>query len=81
MTERNPLIETHPEDTLINLHTVVTLIQDLHTNDQFMDLLSDNKNMHIALSLILKCTNDALEYEISRIEALQRNKGSFVFEA
>jgi hypothetical protein len=78
MNDRNPLIETSPEDTLLNLHTVLTLVHDLHNHDQFIDM---KNNKSIAISLILKCTNDALEYEIARIESQQRPKGTYKFEA
>ena len=62
-----------------NLHTVLTLVHDMHSHDQFVDIHS-KKNMSIAISLILKCTNDALEYEISRIESRQNVK-QYKFEA
>jgi hypothetical protein len=80
MTDRNPLIEKNPEDTLLNLHTVLTLVHDLHSHDQFIEIQSQ-KNMNIAISLILKCTNDALEYEMNRIELRQNNVKSYQFEA
>lgn len=80
MTDRNPLIETSPEDTLLNLHTVLALVHDLHSHDQFVDMQS-RKNMNIAISLVLKCTNDALEYEIGRLESRQQNMKPYQFEA
>jgi hypothetical protein len=80
MTDHNPLIEKNSEDTLLNLHTVLTFVHDLHSHDQLVELQS-KKNMNIAISLILKCTNDALEHEINRLELRQENAKPYHFEA
>jgi hypothetical protein len=55
-------------------------VHDLHSHDQLVELQS-KKNMNIAISLILKCTNDALEHEINRLELRQENAKPYHFEA
>jgi hypothetical protein len=81
MQNRNPLIEDNTEETLLNIHSVLTFIRELHT-DNALDENPNDKIHHIGLSLILKCTNDALYYEIDRLE--KSDSDSFkttIFEA
>ncbi|TDF35520.1 hypothetical protein EYS14_19065 [Alteromonadaceae bacterium M269] len=78
MTDRNPLIEATPEDTLLNIHSVLTLIQELHGNPDFSSM-PNSRIGHCGLALILKCTNEALNYEIGRLEKLPER--TVIFEA
>jgi hypothetical protein len=78
MSDRNPLIEISTEDTLLNIHSVLVFIQEFHNNDEFSSTKSGRID-HCGISLILKCANEALNYEIDRLEKLPER--TFIFEA
>lgn len=81
MNDRNPLIENSPEDTLLNIHSVLVFMQEFHAESEF-DQTPDNKINHSGLSLILKCTNEALYYEMDRLEKKPKKTGeTAIFEA
>jgi hypothetical protein len=78
MNDRNPLVEAAPEDTLLNIHSVLTFIQEIHDNNE-LNNVTKSRIDHCWLSLILKCTNEALNYEIDRLE--KRPDQTAIFEA
>ncbi|MCY7297061.1 hypothetical protein [Alteromonas sp. a30] len=73
----NSLIEAHTEDTLINIQTILAFIQDLHTNLALSDA-QPSPALHHGLSLILKCTEDAITHEINKLEGIRANEGETV---
>ncbi len=78
---QNALIEEHPEDTLVNIQSVLLFLQYLHSDLATSDA-TPSPISHHGLSLILKCSNDALAYEMDRLEMLSNAENkTAVFEA
>lgn len=81
MQNRNPLIEDNTEETLLNIHSVLLFLQHQKPSSEPNKIPNDQINQ-IGLSLILKCTNEALFYEIDRLEKDEQVVGNTaVFEA
>lgn len=70
---QNSLIEDHTEETLINIQTILAFTQELHTNLGLSDAHS-TPALHLGLSLVLKCAEEAITYEIDKLETAKANK-------
>lgn len=66
---KNSLIEESTEETLINVQTILAFIQDLHANLALSGAHS-TPTLHHGLSLVLKCAEEAITYELNRLEDL-----------
>lgn len=65
----NPLIDIHPIDTLVHVHAVLTFIQEYTaktTEDD--DLQPYNIQVNTGLYATLKIVNQAIDYEIGRLD-------------
>jgi NADPH-dependent 7-cyano-7-deazaguanine reductase QueF len=81
MKDKNPLIEQSPEDTLVNIHSVLLFVQEFHAESEFNEN-TDNRIYYSGLSLIIKCVNEALYYEMDRLEKSDKKpKETAIFEA
>lgn len=67
-TYRNPLIEQSPIDTLMNIEQVVTFLEDYHLINSQPDA-PDQANTHNGLFWILRTVNQAIEFEIERMDS------------
>lgn len=77
----NSLIEDKTEGTLINIQSMLLFLQKLHANLAVGEMLSSSSFHHGEL-LILKCSYDALVYEIDRLESSHSGKEkTAIFEA
>lgn len=78
---QNPLIEEHSEETLINIQTILIFIQDMHTKLAISDGETIPSVNH-GLSLILKCAEGAITYEINKLEMIRAKEAApFIFKA
>lgn len=65
----NPLIDQHPVDTLVHIQSVISFLQEYTSqNTCKMGISPKESRIHTGHYAVLKLVNDALEYEIERLE-------------
>ncbi len=72
----NPLIDIHPIDTLVHVQAVLCFIQEYaakSTEDGELQLQPHNMRVNTGLYAVLKIVNQAIDYEIGRLDADQPN--------
>lgn len=68
----NPLVNQHPVDTLIHVQSIVALLQDhMIQNTQQADTTTDEVHINTGHYALLKTVNDALDYEIDRLDKME----------
>ena len=67
---KNPLIQEDVVDTLTNVRQVLSLLEDFHLNASAPDANSQ-KDSHCGLFWVLRCTKQALDMELERIDKKQ----------
>lgn len=71
-TPLNPLIDQHPVDTLIHIQSVLSFIQEYTARaTEEPGITPYEARINTGLFTILKTVNDALHYEIERLENQQ----------
>lgn len=65
----NPLIDQHPVDTLIHIQATLAFIQDyISKNTEDSDNTPHQARVHTGHHTLLRIVNDALDYEIDRLD-------------
>lgn len=73
-TPPNPLVDQHPVDTLIHIQSVLALLQDyLAQTTHQPDITPDEAQVHTGHYAMLKLVNDALDFEIDRLDRTEDN--------
>ncbi len=66
MLDKNPLIQEHTVDTLDNIRCLICLIARLHTSSEPN---CNCKDTAMGTYLALQCAEQAIEYEINRLQS------------
>lgn len=66
-TYRNPIIQDNPVDTLTNIEQVITFLQDYHLSSSQPDS-PQQSDSHSGLFWVLQSVNQAIEFELARLE-------------
>lgn len=70
-TPNNPLVEQHPVDTLVQIQNVLSFLQDYITQStEQADTNAKKVQINTGHYSVLKLVNDALDYEIERLEGM-----------
>ena len=74
---KNSLIEDQTEATLINVQSILYLVKEVHSKLALLDEYT-SPSLHLALSTALKCAEDAVVYEIDKLEGDQLSESETI---
>lgn len=66
-THQNPIIQDNPSDTLSNVQAILTTLQEFYCAAD-LSQRSPDENVFCGLYWILRCTDNAIDYEIQRLK-------------
>lgn len=65
-TYQNPIIQDSPTDTLYNIQSVMSVLQEYYSAVD-LPLRDQDQNVSSGIHWIIRCVDNALQYEIERI--------------